>query len=226
MSAPERYLETGRLAELGLLASEMVHELRQPVFAIKALAQMMHGRVLDGDRAQMALLLDQVTTLETLLGRYAGSARRPSSLVQPVVLGPAVESGVILLRARAIDRGVRLVLDLVPDEAPVLADPTSIQQVTANLVANAIDAARSQVTVRTGLASLEVEDDGPGISPEVGARLFEPFYTTKPPGKGTGLGLAVVRHLVETAGGDVRWQSDDEGTRFTVSFRRLTTELG
>lgn len=226
MSAPERVLETGRLAELGLLASEMVHELRQPVFAIKALAQLLALRLPESERAQTGLLLEQINLLEALLARYAGSARRPSALHQPVALGPAVESGVVLLRPRANERGLALEIELGDDHAAVIADPVSVQQVTANLVANALDAARSRVVVRAGQARLVVEDDGPGIPPEVAARLFEPFYTTKPPGKGTGLGLTVVRHLVESSGGELRWESDEQGTRFVVVFRKLEPENG
>ena len=198
---PDVWIETGRLAELGLRASELVHELRQPVFAIKALSQLVAMRSTGEDRAQLNLLLEQIDLLEELLSRYAGSTRRPGPVVQPMLLGPAVEAGVGLLRARAAERGLALKLDLKPDEFPIFADPVAVQQVTANLVGNALDAARTAVVASVSGEKLRIADDGPGIPPEVQARLFEPFYTTKPPGQGTGLGLTVARHLVEAMGG-------------------------
>lgn len=219
MSGPERWLELGRLAELGMLSAELVHELRQPVFAIKATAQLMASRSREAPSEQLNTLLEQVVALETLLARYATTGRRPSGAPIPVQLSAAVEAGVSLLRSRAMQRGVSLEATLGPDEFPVLADPVAIQQVTCNLVQNALDAARSRVEVRAARGLLEVSDDGPGISDEVRGRLFEPFLTTKAPGKGTGLGLAVTRHLVESIGGSISWQSDGQGTRFVVSFR-------
>ena len=218
-SPPERWLETGRLAELGLLTAELVHELRQPVFAIKALAQLAAARNGTADPATLGLILDQVETLETLLHRYAGSGRRPAAAASPVILGHAVEAGVALLRPRAAARGRALLLDLEVDRFAILGDAVAIQQVTANLVANALDAARGTVRVRSAAGVLEVSDDGAGLPPEVQARLFEPFFTTKPPGQGTGLGLAVSRELVEGFGGTISFETSAQGTRFVVSFR-------
>jgi two-component system C4-dicarboxylate transport sensor histidine kinase DctB len=91
-----------------------------------------------------------------------------------------------------------------------LAEPVRLEQVLVNLIRNAVDAARESrldgrvqvVLVREEAAIVvEVHDNGPGMSPEVLARLFEPFYTTKPPGAGLGLGLAVSRMIVEGMGG-------------------------
>jgi len=217
----ERWLETARLAELGLLSAELTHELRQPVFAIKALAQLLRSRAVGPDMATFDLLLSQVGTLETLLHRYAGSGRRPGEVAVPLMLGPAVEAGVGLLRPRAVSRGLALDLQVEPDEFAVLGDPVAVQQITSNLLQNALDAARSRVVVRSARGSLSVFDDGPGLADDVRAHMFEPFFTTKPPGKGTGLGLAVVRQLTEAVGATIALDSGEDGTRFTVRFRPL-----
>lgn len=214
----DRWLETGRLAELGLLTAELTHELRQPVFAIKALAQLLRGRLPPQEQATLDLLLSQVNTVETLLHRYAGSGRRPGAHPIPLMLGPSVESGASLLRARAAARGLSLDLQVEPDRFAVLGDPVAIQQITSNLLQNALDAARTRVEVLSADGRLVVSDDGPGLPDEVRAHLFEPFYTTKPPGKGTGLGLAVVRQLSDALGATVTLESSTAGTRFTVSF--------
>ena len=219
-----RWLETGRLAELGLLTAELVHELRQPVFAIKALTQLMRARLPAAEHETLDIMLGQVGALETLLQRYAGSGRRPGVERVPLLLSPSVEAGVALLQARATARGVRLETVLEPDLFPVLGDPVAVQQVTQNLVQNALDAARARVHVRAADGRLTITDDGGGLADEVREHLFEPFYTTKPPGQGTGLGLAVVAHLVEALGATIAVTSGPTGTRFTVTFLAMREE--
>jgi two-component system, NtrC family, C4-dicarboxylate transport sensor histidine kinase DctB len=203
VTAPDRWLETGRLAELGLLTAELLHEVRQPVFAIKALSQMLHVRADGGDRAQLETLLDQVAVLERIIDRYAGSGRPPSALLTALALGPAVEAGVLLLKHRADSRGIVLDLEVVAEGGVVRGEQAAIQQVTTNLVHNALDAAATRVDVHVEKGVLTISDDGPGIPLDIKERLFEPFVTSKPPGKGTGLGLAVSRHLMTLLGGQL-----------------------
>lgn len=213
-----RWLETGRLAELGLLGTELVHELRQPLFAVKALAQIMARE--DTADPRMALLLEQLGHMQGVVDRWADTGRRPGAALRPVALQTAVRAGVQLLHPRA--RNAQKVLELLSlgPEAAVVGDPVGIRQITANLVANALDAARTRVDVRTEGAELRVLDDGPGIPESVRARIFEPFFSTKPPGEGTGLGLAITAHLVRGAGGALSCRPTDEGTLFVVTFAR------
>lgn len=220
MTAPERWLETGRLAELGLLSAELVHELRQPTFAIKATAQIMRTRAEGRDAEQLDTLLHQVEVLEQVINRYAGSGRRPTAEITALQLGPAVEAGVEVLRHRAGLKNIRLALDVVDGGGVVRGEDVAIQQVTTNLVQNALDAAESLVTVRVEDGVLTVTDDGPGIAKSVRDRLFEPFVTSKPPGKGTGLGLAVSRHLMVLAGGTLELLAGMP-TSFVATFQRI-----
>jgi signal transduction histidine kinase len=114
-------------------------------------------------------------------------------------------------------------LEFHPDDGTggfVRGEQAAIQQVTTNLVQNAIDAARTRVDVRVQACVLTVEDDGSGVTPEVKARLFEPFVTSKPPGKGTGLGLAVSRHLMHLLGGSLVLDEASPGTRFVATFQK------
>jgi signal transduction histidine kinase len=97
-------------------------------------------------------------------------------------------------------------------------------QILLNLLLNAADAAPREggrITLRAaafeGGVRVEVEDNGPGVAPEVKDRLFEPFTTTKEVGKGTGLGLAVCRGLLEAAGGSIGSDSSDAGARFVFT---------
>jgi signal transduction histidine kinase len=108
-----------------------------------------------------------------------------------------------------------------------------IVQVLLNLLLNAADAApRGHVTIRAarageGKVRVEVEDDGPGIAPDVRDKLFEPFVTTKAVGQGTGLGLAVCRGLVEAAGGTIAFEpAGERGARFVIELPEETPASG
>ena len=218
---PDRLLALGQLAELGLLSAELVHELRQPVFAVKAMAQILRRRLEgeDDDLAQLDGMLQQLGVAEEILDRYAVSGRRPTPRLRPTPLAPPVEAGVALLQHRARSHQKQLEI-LVGRVGPAIdGDPVSIQQITANLVANALYAARHRVEVRVSGPLLEVLDDGPGIPQHLRDRIFEPFFSTKPPGRGTGLGLAITHHLVTQSGGEMDCDSGDRGTLFSVRFR-------
>ena len=122
--------------------------------------------------------------------------------------------------------------DVAPDVPRVLLSHQHLVQVLLNLVLNAAHAApRGHVSVGVARAGdarvrVEVEDDGPGIAPEVRGRLFEPFVTTKPVGEGTGLGLAVCRGLVEAVGGSITAEGEAPGARFVIELPAEPVILG
>ena len=225
-------LETGRLAELGMQSAELVHELRQPVFATAGLTQLARAELdratpdLDRLRGQLDGVMQQIELLQVLLSRFGGAGRRPSSVGAPVLLAPPVTAAVQMLEPRARSAGLVLVLELVEGKTQVLSEVVALQQVAANLLQNALDAARSRVVVRVEGAVLRVIDDGPDPGPDVLQRLFEPFFTTKPPGKGTGLGLAVTRHLVEAHGGSLRLERLGDTTVATVELQAVPPRRG
>lgn len=107
----------------------------------------------------------------------------------------------------ARERGIHLEVDNGAPEAEIRGDSTRLELAVTNLLRNAIQAASSRVrvSVRAGpqATALTVEDDGPGISVADREAVFEPFYTTKPAGEGTGLGLAVVRSVMQEHGGGI-----------------------
>ena len=208
-----------------MLSAELVHELRQPLFAAKALAQLLARSAGDSEQAPMLdQMVEQLKQAEQILDRYALGGRRPGGEPRPMALASTVEAGVALLRARAKQVGKELVVAVTAPEEVVHGDPVSVQQITANLVANALDAARERVDVQVDGARLVVVDDGPGIPEPLRERIFEPFFSTKPPGEGTGLGLAIIRRLVLRAGGAMTCETSAGGTTFTVDFPRNARE--
>jgi two-component system C4-dicarboxylate transport sensor histidine kinase DctB len=220
MSAELRGKEALRLAELGLLTAGLIHELRQPVFALKALAQ-----IAETHPARAAeytgQVLAQVRTLEALIEGYADFSRRPVERREVFELASPVRSAMVVLEHRAVAARVRIDVELGPAVA-VRGSMLAVQQAVVNLGQNAIDAVRDQAggclrilsTVEGASAVLRIVDNGPGLPASILANLFEPFHTTK--AAGTGLGLSISRDLLASAGGELRLADAACGTCWEI----------
>jgi two-component system C4-dicarboxylate transport sensor histidine kinase DctB len=203
VTVDDELLEVGRLAELGLMTAEMVHELRQRLFALRGLTDLLEAKGV-GEEPTLALLFKELRRLDAWTQDAMNAARRPiAGAVGCADWHTLCEPVLSMLAGRAATRGVAL--GWRDDEnAVVLVDPAALQQVVLNLVANALDEATAQVQLRVVEGALEIHDDGPGIGPGRAEQIFEPFYTTKAAGAGTGLGLGIARQHVERAGGVLR----------------------
>jgi signal transduction histidine kinase len=222
----EERLRAERTLALGRTARALVHDLRSPLAAIRALAELLHSRTAgdDGTRRHLASIMDEADRLADLasdLLRFAGGA--PPLRRVPVSLGSFLERLLAPLRARLAASGVQLDASLDPGAAAAL-DAPRLARVVHNLVANALEAMPEGGTLavacgRTGeQAWLRIADTGCGMSEEVRARLFEPFFTH---GKehGTGLGLALARAIVEEHGGRIDVESAaGRGSAFRLAF--------
>jgi C4-dicarboxylate-specific signal transduction histidine kinase len=208
----------GRLAEFGRFAAQQIHELRQPLFAIKGLGQLL----LERDRVDLDEVLDFARHIVEQSERLTGLVANLRQLSVPTQsTGKArTEVGAVLVRVTSLldfrlrKAGVTLRTQIAPDVPPVAAAPHALEQILINLLANALDAVSGgpgpivQVRARVmaenpRFALLEVADNGPGIAKAVRSRLFESFFTTKGDEQGTGLGLAVSREIARGAGGDL-----------------------
>lgn len=222
-----------RLATLGTLAAGVAHELNSPLAA--ALANLdylavelarLRRRVDARDLAVLDRCLEAAEEgreaaqrMRTIAGDLKLYARRELGDATPVDLG-AVVSRAVTLALHATRNRLEVTVDA--GAAPrVLGWPTRFEQVVVNLLVNAAQAiplsrrdGRVQVSVGTasdGWARLVVSDNGPGVPPEVQSRLFTPFFTTKPEGQGTGLGLSVVADIVHAAGGRIEHEPTPGG---------------
>ncbi|MBN1337089.1 MAG: GHKL domain-containing protein [Deltaproteobacteria bacterium] len=221
------WMEVGRLAELGLLSATLVHELRQPLFAVKALLQLLQERALvPPDPATVATALEQVDRMERILSTQGGLVQHSGDWEVPFPVDQPICAALATLEARTARQGVACTLDLAPGLPVIHGNPQVLQQVVVNLLQNALDALEGQasgrirVTVDTVPASvrIRVENDGPTIPPADLPRVFDAWFTTKPPGRGTGLGLAIARRLVEGAGGRIEVSSRPGSTSFTLHY--------
>ena len=245
---PETLEHLSVLAEMGLLAAGVAHELTNPLSYLKANSEYLQARVQDflaaaeaGDADKVRVLMKGVSEL---LDENLGGVRRMMDITAELrrVARPSGEPGACdvedaLERALLLTRNVlkykaTVILDL-GHPADVDCDEVRLTQVLTNLLANAAQAiaVRGVVRVRTteadGQAVIEVEDDGCGIPEDLLPRLFSPFVTTKPPGVGTGLGLWFARRTVEGLGGTIAIRSEvGKGTTLTVRIQVATPPRG
>jgi signal transduction histidine kinase len=196
-----------RLIELGQHTAALLHELRQPLFAAKALAQLAEHQP-ERAAALLPQILQQIGTLERLVDAHAGLGRPVLFVSERFDARAAIDTAMVVLARRAADARVAIDVE-APEPMLVCGSSLGVQQAVVNLVQNAIEAVATvpggRVRVRAlpgEPARIRVEDNGPGVAAEVRAALFQPFRTTKP--SGTGLGLTISRDAVAAFGGDVR----------------------
>jgi len=216
--SPDTWAHLGQMAEFGVLSASLLHELRQPLFAVKAIAQIARRREksLDDDGLQQLLL--HVVQIEELLDHYAGYGRL-NELDALFDLNLSVRRAVDMLAHRARQLGVSVDARLSEEPLLIKGKPGSARQVAVNLLQNALDAlegapartVRVQSGRREGFARLVVQDNGPGVPEALRSSLFEPFVTTKEPGRGTGLGLYIAKKLCEESGGTLHLDFPPEG---------------
>ena len=211
------------------------HELRTPLNAIVGWTKLLQAGQLDEDSQKRAVAtIDrnakaQTQLIEDILDVSRIIAGKLTLNVHPVDLGAVIEGALDSVRHAAEAKGVRLVTDVPRGIGGLDGDPDRLQQVAWNLVSNAIKftsrGGQVKVSLRApdGHAELTVQDEGIGIKPEFVPHVFERFRqadssSTRPHG-GLGLGLAIVRHLVELHGGSVTAASDGEGKGATFTVR-------
>lgn len=220
----ENLIRAEKLAAAGRLAATVAHEINNPLEAIMNLIFLAKANPSDSERV--------LSLADRELSRVAGIARqtlgfyRDSSSPTNISLGDTVRQVLEVYSGKMESRGVTVETHTEGD-AIVRAAAGDLHQIIANLIANAIDISThgQRVHVRVSVTSgedgqkvvLEVEDQGPGVPPEVAPRLFEPFFTTKKD-VGTGLGLWVSRRLATQWGGTITFTSSSEGTCFRVEF--------
>jgi len=225
-----------RLAAVGVLVSGVAHELNNPLQAILGTAEL-----LERHRALSPEAIEEVGFIKTQGGR-AREIIRNLSRFSSQQSGPAavvdlrdVIAEVVQLRRRDLDAS-SVVLDVeLSTTRKVYANFTEVEQVTLNFVINAqqsIEAAarpKGRILIRVYDAGkkvrLEVQDDGAGVAPEDEPKLFQPFFTTKPVGQGTGLGLSVSYGIIESYGGAIGYSGNQWGGA-TFFFELPVTEPG
>ncbi len=220
-----------RLAHLGELLTETVHEIRNPLVSVKTFLQLLPDNLDDPDFHQnyREHVVDEVRRVERLLDSVMEQARPGESAADGdarAAVGRVIEAIGRLLEKRAHEKQLKLVIDVGADLPEAAIDEDPLRQIVLNLVLNAFAASPAGGCVRLSAAAkgtrlvLTVDDEGPGVPEEERSRLFEPFFSTRTERPG-GLGLAVCRRLVDRARGSIAVESAPgpaPGARFRVEL--------
>ncbi len=231
-AAQDELVHAGKLAVLGQLSAGLVHELNQPLAALQTFSdnadQLIQRQRLDDARDNLARIGRLVARLKRLSGQLRLFATKPAGIVGAVGLQKLVLDLQQQLATRLQEADIALVLDIEPEGLAVAGDESRLEQVLANLLGNAIDALQGsaaprqisvQASAQEGRVRLLIRNNGPHIPDTILERMFQPFVTTKPAGKGMGLGLMISAHIVRECGGTlVARNLDPTGAEFAIDL--------
>jgi PAS domain S-box-containing protein len=244
----EQLRQSQKMEAIGRLAGGVAHDFNNLLMAIHGYAELLADGLDDGDerKSDAREILKAVDRAAGLTRQLLAFSSRQFITHQAIALDQLVESMGNMLQ-RLIGSNIQIATEIWPGVTPVLADATQLEQILVNLVVNARDAMPDggRITIelrnvefdKVGVAAhpgltpgdyveLVVTDTGSGMDAETASRIFEPFYTTKPGGKGTGLGLATVYGIVQQSNGAIEVHSRiGHGTTFYIYLPRAV-DLG
>lgn len=233
--AQAELVQAGKLAALGRMSASVVHELNQPMTAMRTYLAIA-DRVLEQPEALRKNLKLQAQLLDRMAlitGQLKTFAYRKPERIEPVSLQQVVAQVLQMFRGRFEELALRLHYEPSVSDMLIAGDNARYEQVLINLIKNACDAMATDprsgetcvevhelwlnvVELTADYLVLEVRDNGPGIAAEIRSQLFEPFFTTKEVGEGLGLGLAIVSSILRDLGGEISIVDQDGGACFRL----------
>lgn len=244
-NAQKEIIRAEKMASIGRLASGIAHEIGNPIGIVLGYLDMLKQKNVDEqDRADfLNRTEDEVQRINTIIRQLLDLARPKDTRNESVIVNTVVETIAEVMKFQSIMNDIDLDLDLLAEADTIWGNADQLRQVFLNLMLNAADAintaggnGKRQIKIRTGnvstneidskvLLNISFEDSGSGIEPEDLQTIFDPFYTTKEPGKGTGLGLAVSYMIVEGMGGTISAHSKPgSGATFTIELPIIEAE--
>jgi PAS domain S-box-containing protein len=221
----DRVIHTERLAAVGNTMTHIAHEIKNPLLIIGGFARQLIKipGLDDKSRRKLSIMAEEVSQLEEMVAEMREFVRRPPAAKRPGQLGDALTAALELFQDTLKEHNIQV---RRVEETPLPAvnfDPKQVHQVLINLLKNALEAmpkgGEITITSRVKGANVEISlaDTGEGMSPEVAANIFQPYFTTKD--KGTGLGLAISQGIIQAHGGTILVDSTPgQGTTFTIQL--------
>ena len=227
--------QSRQLAAVGQFASQISHEIRNPLTAIKLNLQRIERAASSGTPSRdlgppIEIALREANRLDRVVRGVLRLGRRGHVVLEPTDVHVAIAAAVERHRAQFEEEGVDVLLSLVAAESPVLADRALLESALGNLLLNAVDADASVVVVQTTVSEetrtlrLTMTDNGHGLSAEAGARAFEPFFSTTE--GGSGLGLPLVHRTIEEHHGTISIGNRTDGSTGTIVVVELPLDGG
>ncbi len=224
----DEQVQTERLRLIRQVSAGLAHELRNPLTAARMTLQIFMERNRDRDTEPLEIAMAELGRVERQVRRFLQIARPEPPRFVRTEIGPIVERAAATLAANAEHQRVGWSVEPADSLPLVRVDPEQMGQVITNLALNAIDAAGpgGRARIRAGLTpsgaiAIDVEDNGPGVSAGDEARLFQPFFSTKP--EGVGLGLALCDAIVREHGGAIEYRRNAGWTRFRITLPAVTS---
>jgi two-component system NtrC family sensor kinase len=223
----QQLLQSEKLSSIGLLAAGVAHEVNTPLAGISSYAQMLLQQPeQDDSRRRLLEKIHQQTVRATgIVNNLLNFSRTGDTQFRELDLNKVLEDTLQLLEPQLRQGTLEVVRHFGKELLPAWGNPSKLQQVFMNLILNARDAmpVGGKLTINTRLVDtslmVDFRDTGVGIAPENIARIYDPFFTTKDVGQGTGLGLALSYGIVQEHGGRIFVESrPGEGTHFTIKL--------
>jgi signal transduction histidine kinase len=211
-----KLVEVEKLSALGRLTADVAHEIRNPLTAIGGFAKRLEKRLPGNtpEKEYARIVVNEVARLERILRDTLTFSREAKYHLQHVDMNSLLAQKEAKYGELCREKGLLLAIRPEPDLPPCIVDEDQIRQAIDNLMTNAIDAMADGGTLTlatrtacengTHYVVIDVSDTGPGISPDLVKRIFEPFYSTKEIGHGTGLGLSICKKIMEEHRGSIR----------------------
>jgi len=230
MKLEQQIMHSEKLAALGRLAAGVAHEIGNPLTSISTFAQLLREMATDEfSQNTLDIINNHIQRITDIVRRMSTFARADSVKIKSVQLNEVLQSTLDLMRLdKRMKNTIEFVSSFDPSLPQAMIDEGQISQVFINIILNALDAmpegGKLTVTTRqerndsgTNSIVIEVADTGIGIPPEDLAKIFDPFYTTKEVGSGTGLGLSLSYNIIKRFKGDIKVDSEvGRGTIFTI----------
>jgi two-component system NtrC family sensor kinase len=230
-----KIVQADKLAALGKMAAGIAHEINNPLAVIGEKTGWMEDLLEDEAfkesphyqeyKSSLGKIMVQVERARKIIHQMLGYARKMEPRLEDVNVNEVVAQTVSFLQNMARLNDIRIDTELQADLPLIAGDQAKLQQVFLNLINNAMDAigkdghVRVRTQNRNAHIAVDVEDDGPGIPKSLQGKIFDPFFSTKQTGEGTGLGLWICFDILQSMGGTIRVESEEgKGSTFTVAL--------
>jgi len=229
--------QAAKLATMGELASNIAHELNNPLATVSLRIESLTAQTSQDDprRRELEIIGHEIERMGNLVTNLLQFSRRSQKQISTVDICEEIENTIELIHYHLRKSNIQIIREFAPEVPVILADRQQLRQLFLNLFTNASDAIAKDGTLTISVAAqseekkilIEITDTGVGIPPEILPKIMEPFYTTKPEGKGTGLGLAICRRIAQEHRGTFDITSEGipgKGTKVRITLSSLEKE--